>query len=268
MDTVQRTLDILEIFLEKEGEIGIAELSSISRVNITTVHRIASDLVERGYLRQKGKRGKYSLGVKLLEFNAAIQHNLRIGELAQPFLHTLSAASGEYTEIAVLESSAAVTVAQAEVKRNLRISNIIGERLPLHATSLGKILLAHLDAPERNNLYGRKSLETFTENTITDVNRLEHEVEKIRQQGYALDREEYDLGIWSVAAPVFDYNGLVVAGLAIAAPSARTNGRKPKKMISMVLAASAEISRELGYKTPATPRKPKGLPRGRTSSGR
>jgi DNA-binding IclR family transcriptional regulator len=238
--------------LEKEGKIGIVEISNLSNVNTSTAYRIASDLVERGYLKQKEKRGKYSLGIKLLEFNAAIQRNLKIGELAQPFLQKLSKLSGEYTEIAILESSAAVTVAQAEVDHNLRILNLVGERLPLHATSVGKILLAHMNAADRKSYYAKGKLERFTDSTITDINRLEQEIETIKKQGFAIDNEEYGLGVWAVAAPVYGQNGFPVAGLAIAAPSARTFKAKRKELISLVQTSGLEISRELGYKTQIT----------------
>jgi DNA-binding IclR family transcriptional regulator len=77
------------------------------------------------------------------------------------------------------------------------------------------------------------------------------EILQIKQRGYALDRKEYNLGIWSVAAPVYDHTGSVVASLAIAAPSVCANGRKPESLISMILDSSAKISREIGYEAPA-----------------
>ena len=252
MDTAQRLLDILEVFLKKDGEIGIAEIASFSKVNVSTAYRIASDLVKRGYLRQKEKRGKYSLGIKLLEFHAAIQRNLKIGELAQPFLQKLSKLSGEYTEIAILESFTAVTVAQVEVDHNLRILNLVGERLPLHATSVGKVLLAHMSPADRQNFYDGVRLERFTPNTTTDRRRLEQEVEEITKQGFAIDNEEYDLGVWAVAAPVYGQNGSLAAGLAIAAPSARAFARKREELKTMVKTGGLEISRELGYKIHAS----------------
>jgi DNA-binding IclR family transcriptional regulator len=252
MDTAQRLLDILEVFLGKEGELGIVEISKLSNVNTTTAYRIAADLVKRGYLKQKEKRGKYSLGIKLLEFHAAIQRNLKIGELAQPFLQNLSKLSGEYTEIAILESFTAVTIAQAEVDQNLRILNLVGERLPLHATSLGKVLLAYMNAADRKGFYTKGNLGRFTDSTITDVNRLEQEIDIIKKQGFAIDNEEYGLGVWAVAAPVYGQNGFPVASLAIAAPSARTSKAKRKELTVMVQVSSLEISRELGYKTRMT----------------
>jgi DNA-binding IclR family transcriptional regulator len=137
MEVVHRALDILEVFLNQQGEVGIADLAVLSGVNISTTHRIVSDLVKRGYLKQRQKRGKYTIGVKLLEFSAAIQVTLKIGDIATPYLQKLSKLTGEYAEVAILDSFAAVTIAQAEVDHNLKISNIVGER-PLHATSVEK----------------------------------------------------------------------------------------------------------------------------------
>lgn len=252
MDAVQRTLDILEIFLKKDQEVGIAEVAELTGINVTTVYRIMSDLVKRGYLRQKRKREKYAIGIKFLEYNAAIQHNLKIGELAQSMLQEMSQKSGEYVEVAVRDENVAVTIAQAEVARNLRISNMIGEKLPLYATSVGKVFLAFMNLAERREFYETNRLSVFTENTITDVKKMEGNLIEIRTLGYALDCEEFNVGVWSVAAPVRDYSGGIIASLALAAPSARIIGKRQEDFISLVLSCSKELSVEMGFKERGT----------------
>jgi IclR family transcriptional regulator, KDG regulon repressor len=249
LETVQKTLDILESFLDQSGEIGVAELSKMSGVNITTTHRIVSDLVKRGYLRQKEKRGKYSIGTKLLEFNPVIQSSLKIGDLALPFLQKISQISGEYSEVAVLESCTAMTVAQVDIGHNLRISNTVGERLPLHATSFGKLFLAHMKSEEMKICLHQQRLKAFTKNTLTDLRRLEHEINLIRQQGFSLDNEEYGLGMWSVAAPIFNFDKSIIAGLCIAAPLARLDNESQKKYTDLVKDNALEISKELRYRS-------------------
>lgn len=248
MDAVQRTLDILEIFLKKDQEVGIAEVAELTGINVTTVYRIMSDLVQRGYLRQKRKREKYAIGIKFLEYNSAVQHNLKIGELAQPMLNEMSQRSGEYVEIAVRDGNVAVTIAQAEVARNLRISNMIGEKLPLHATSVGKVFLAFMNLAERREFYETNKLTVFTQKTISNLKRIEGSLIEVRSLGYALDSEEFNVGVWSVAAPIRDYTGGVVASLALAAPSARIIGKQQEDFISIVLSGSMELSAEMGFK--------------------
>lgn len=248
METVQRTLDILETFLKQSGEIGMAELSKMSGVNITTAYRITSDLVKRGYLRQKQKRGKYSIGIKLLEYGRIIQFNLKVGEIALPHLRQISQVSGEYSEIAIMDSDAAITIAQVEVNHNLKISNDIGERLPLHATSLGKLFLAFMEEENRKAFYENCILESFTDNTITDINRFEQELRLIKQQGFSIDNEEYDTGVWAIATPIFDARKSVVAALAIAAPSARIDTGKQQELTRLAQNGALNISRELGYR--------------------
>jgi IclR family transcriptional regulator, KDG regulon repressor len=248
LETVQKTLDILETFLKESGEIGIAELSILSGVNITTTHRIVSDLVKRGYLKQREKRGKYSIGTKLLEFNPVIQSSLKISDIALPFLQKISQISGEYSEVAVLESCTAMTVAQVDIGHNLKISNVIGERLPLHATSLGKLFLAYMEDEERKICLDHHSLQAYTKNTLTNARLLEKEIELILQRGYSLDNEEYGLGMWSVAAPIFDHNKMIVAGLGIAAPLARANLDNQSKYIDLAKNNALEISKELRYR--------------------
>jgi len=247
METIQRTINILETFL-KQPDIGISDLASLNGMNIATAHRIVSDLVKRGYLKQKQKRGKYSIGMKLLEFSSMIQSTLKIKEVALPFLQKLSQLTGEYSEVAILESYAAITVAQAEVSRNLRISNIIGERLPLHATSLGKLFLAYMEEDERKAFYLSQKLKPFTANTITDISCLEQEAIKIRRHGFSVDNEEWQVGVWSVAAPIYDFEKSVVGGLAIAAPSARVDDNRFQELLTLTRRYSRDTSREMGHK--------------------
>jgi IclR family transcriptional regulator, KDG regulon repressor len=249
VETVNRTLDILEVFLKQPGEIGIAELSDLTGINISTVHRIAADLVARGYLKQKEKRGKYSIGVKPLEYFEVVQNTLKIGDISLPFLKKLSQLTGEYAEVAIFDSYSAVTVAQVEVDRNLRISNIIGERLPLNATSLGKIFLAYLGEEKRQAYFKNMKVRKFTDNTLTEISQVRDESQLIRKQGYAIDNQELDIGVWSIAAPVFDSGGQISAAIAIAAPSARITPEKQINCIGWIKSFALEISGEMGYLT-------------------
>lgn len=247
METVHKTLDILETFLKQPEEMGIVELSNLSGVNISTAHRIALDLTNRGYLKKKPNRGKYSIGIKLLEYYGIIQSNLKIGEIALPYLQKLSQLCGEYSEVAVLESNSAMTITQVETSHTLTIRNEIGERLPLHATSLGKLFLAYMKENDRKAFFTDGKLHPFTTNTFIDIDRLEEEIQPIKRQGFAIDNEEYDRGIWSVAAPIFDAGQSMAAGLAIAAPSIRMDDSKRGELIEMAKIYAMEISREIGY---------------------
>ena len=248
MNSVKRIFNILEVLAENKGGLSLSELSKLSKVSIATTYRICLELVNRGYLKKESRRGKYSLGIKFLEFNAVIQQSLNIVDISLPHLERLSGLTGEYSEVAILNDYAAVTVAQVDVAHNLKILNIVGERLPLHATSVGKILLAYMSIEGRKVFYGKTKLKRLTEKTLTEDNQLEQEVEKIRQNGFALDDEENVVGIWSVAAPIYDFNNLVIAGLALAAPSVRINDKNSQEFISIVKRTSLDISEEMSYK--------------------
>jgi IclR family KDG regulon transcriptional repressor len=248
VEITNKILDILEVFLKHSGEIGLAELSGLSGINISTAHRIANDLVKRGYLKQKIKRGKYYIGVKLLEFNVVIQNNLKIGDISLPYLRKLSQLSGEYVEVAILDSYSAMTVAQVEVDRNLRISNIIGERLPLNATALGKMFLAYMNEDERETYFKNTNIQRFTEKTFTDISSIKLEIANIEKQGYAIDNQELDIGVWAISAPIFDINGSIIAGLSIAVPFARVTPEKHQDCVKWVKSYALDISTEMGYK--------------------
>jgi IclR family transcriptional regulator, KDG regulon repressor len=253
METVHKTIDILEIFLKQPGEIGIAELSTLSGVNISTAYRIASDLVKRGYLKQKQKRGKYSIGTKLLEFYPVIQNTLKIGPLADPHIRSLCKQSGESVDLAILDNFQALVIGETSVDRVFRISAPVGERMPLYACSLGKIFLAYMKPEDKRYYYSHHKLQTRTNKTITDTVKLDSELITIRNQGYSIDREELNMGVWAVSAPIFDLHNNVTASLAIVAPLGRINAARCSQLVEMALTCALEISRELGWQPPPDP---------------
>lgn len=247
VETVDKILDVLELYLKHEGELSVSELASLSGLSVSRTYRIASSLARRGYLRQKEKRAKYSVGLKLLEYSSVIQHNLRIAELALPLLQKLSRACGESVNVTILDSYEALSVAQVEVNRLFRVSTPVGMKLPLYATSSGKILLAHMVEIERKQFYDTRHLISYTKNTTVSSDKLEEELEIIKRDGVAFDNGEYDPSIWSVAAPVYNSDGNVIAGVAIVAPLARISEDKVGSLIELNRNSALEISTEMGY---------------------
>lgn len=248
MQTIEKALDILEIFLKQEGEIGIAVLANLSGLNISTVHRITSTLVKKGYLNQRQRREKYSLGLKFLEFSSIIKRRMKIRNVALPFLEELNKVLDESVNLAILDSNEAVYIEQIESNHSLRIFTQVGNGVPLHCTGVGKVFLAHMGEEEVERFLNSKYLTYYTENTIMDSSKLKKELLIVKREGIAKDDGEMEIGVRCVASPVKDCNGRVVAAISISGPSARLNGKRMGELKLLVKSCGLEISRAMGYR--------------------
>ena len=248
MSTADKVLDLLEVLLVNNREIGIMELAELAGINSSSAHRLLATLVNRGYLKQPHPRGKYSLGYKFLEYGASVKAKLNIVDIAMPIMQELMGKISESISIAVLDSDAAVQVGRVEANHVLKISPQLGRRIPLHNTGPGKILLAHMRKQEIDNFLKNTELIRETKNTITDSSRLMREINEIRKKGVAFDDEEAQIGIRSIAAPVKNSEGIIIASLSMIGPSTRINKRRLKELVAPVRKAAADISRLMGYR--------------------
>jgi IclR family transcriptional regulator, KDG regulon repressor len=244
---ILKTLDILEIFLkEQETEIGISKLADLTGLKVSTAHRIASLLVEKGYLSQQGKRGKYALGLKFLEFNGALNRNMRIRDIALPILEKLRMATGESANLATLDHNDVVYVEHVDSNQTLRTFTQVGNRAPLYCTCVGKVFLASMNLEERGFLKN-ESFSRFTDNTLADLEELEKELSVIKREGVAVDNGEMDIGVRCIASPVKDSGGKVIAAISISGPYTRLNTKRVEELKPLVRSYGLELSKSLGY---------------------
>lgn len=248
MKTVEKTINILEVFLKHQGEIGIVELASLIGSNVSTTHRIASTLVKRGYLEQKQRRRGYSLSPRLLQFSNIILKNLEIRNVALPFLHELNKITDESANLAILGSEGVIFVESIESSRPLRLFVQLGSIEPAHCCAAGKVFLAYIRDRELERFLSRRGLPRYTENTICDVTKLKEELSIIKREGTAVDNEEFMLGAKCVGAPVKDVNGNIVAAVTVSGPSARLSNGRVQELKSLVKSCALEISRAIGYR--------------------
>jgi IclR family KDG regulon transcriptional repressor len=247
MKTMNKALDILEIFLDKEQNVGIAELSRMTGFHPSTVNRICSNFVKRGYLTQSGNRGKYSLGTKFFEFTSAIKQRSSLRNLAMSFLVKLKQAVDETVTLSCLEGTRCVHMAVVPSDHLININTKEGEIFPLHNTGLGKAILANFTS-EQLTRYARKVKFTqSTPNTITNIEDLENNLSLIREQGVAFDDEELALGVRNVSAAIKDKKGITVGAIGVVGPSIRLTRERMEEIAPLVKKSAAEISKNLGY---------------------
>ncbi len=241
--TVNKALDILEIFLQREGEFRLTDLAKLTGLDRATTYRLTSTLVKKKFLRQVKKNGKYSLGLKMIDCSFAIRRNLKFIDFAYLYLGKLSTTQNAAVNLTILDDDKSLVIEEIGISsRGLPMEAPVTKRLPLHATACGKVLLASLAEGERKAFYGRIILKSLTKNTITDVCQLERELETIQKEGVAFDLEEYKYDQRAIAAPVFSENGQVVAAVSIIIPYGRSGLNDQQILASAIKDCAHELS--------------------------
>ncbi|MGW4302479.1 IclR family transcriptional regulator [Streptomyces sp. NPDC004376] len=245
VQSVDRAVSVLEI-LARHGEAGVTEIADELDVHKSTAFRLLGVLENRGLVAQAKDRGKYYLGAGVLRLAGAAAVRLDISQEGVPVCREVADELGETVNIAVLDDDAAVNIMQARGTASVTAQNWLGRRSPLHATSSGKVLLAHLPPTLREGLLARP-LHRFTERTVTGAAMLRAELEAVVEQGYAMTVEELELGLAAVAAPVRSHDGKVIGAITVSGPVYRLHADRLPEVAKRAVAASAELSRRMGY---------------------
>ncbi len=253
MQAIEKQLYILESILKLKGKEGfsVADLVHETKLNSSTVHRICSVLVKRGYLYQKHKRGDYLIGQKFLLFSGINRHAAGIKEQALPFLDKLCKETSETVDLILFDGTNLFSMATIFPRQFLQAvpdtENV--QPFPLHATAIGKVLLASLSQEEYERMITGRALTAYTRNTITDNKRLRAEIDAIRQENIAYDIEEYIVGIMSIAVPLRETEENNVGAVSIVGPSVRLNKLKLRQFAPLLKDCALKISRSLGYES-------------------
>jgi IclR family acetate operon transcriptional repressor len=249
VQSVDRAVTILEL-LARQGDTGVTEIAAELGVHKSTAFRLAAALEMRGLVEQPGERGKYRLGLGLVRLAGAATVRMDLTQQSRPVCERLAAEVAETINLAILDADAAVNIDQVLGPSAITTHNWVGQRTPLHATSSGKVLLAHLSATAIEARLAAPR-ERYTPRTITDVKTLRRQLEQARENGFACTVEELEEGLNAVAAPIFADNGLVVAAVSASGPSFRLTEERIPQVAQAVQAAAAEISARLGHVRPA-----------------
>jgi DNA-binding IclR family transcriptional regulator len=242
---VDRALSVLEI-LAAQGEAGVTEIAAELGVHKSTAFRLVAVLESRGFVEQLADRGKYRLGFGVVRLAGAAAAQLDIAQEGRPICEGLAADLEETVNIAILDSDRAVNVSQVRGPAALSTHNWVGQGTPLHATSSGKVLLAHAPEAVRKALLSR-GMPRYTSTTITDPELLQQHLDGIVERGWGSTVEEYEVGLSAVAAPVRDADGSVIAALSVSGPSFRMSSEDFPRVARRLVAGADELSKRLGF---------------------
>lgn len=245
LQSVDRALQVLEL-LASWSPRGVSELAAEIGVHKSTAFRLLGALEARDLVEQTAERGKYRLAFGLVRLARRVNVQVDLADQAGMLTETLSLKLGESINVAVLREHFAVNVVQSHGQASVISQNWIGQLTPLHATSSGKVLLAHLDEVGRARLIGQ-GLERFTPNTRTDRATLERELATVLEKGHATTFGELEIGLNAVAVPVRDEDGAVFAALSASGPAYRVSAERINEVLPHIEEAAAELSRRMGY---------------------
>ena len=244
IQSVDRAISVLELLAE-HGRAGITEIADELGVHKSTASRLVSVLENRGLVEQLGERGKYALGFGIARLAAAGTRRLDLTKLSQPVCEELARQLGETVSVAVLHDRAAINISQGFGPSAVAVQNRVGQRTPLHATSSGRVLLAHVAEADRGRLLDQP-LRRYTPQTVTSLATLADELDRVRRDGYATSFEQLEIGLHAVAVPVFDSRGEVVAAISASGPLFRLTKRRAEEIVPDLAGASAELTAQLG----------------------
>ena len=246
LSSVAMAVRLLKCFSEGEAEIGVTTLSRRLGVAKSTVYRLASTLVSEGLLEQNPETERYRLGMSLFGLGALVRQRMNVATDARPFLFHLREATGETVHLAILEGAEIVFVLNLESNQAIRMRADLGARKPAFCTAEGRAMLAFQTPEIVDDVLGGV-LVPRTPKTMTDPRAIRKALETIRQTGFATEDEQSELGMRSVAAPIRNSNGRVIAAIGLAGPIQRISNEALASFAPLVADAARTISARLGY---------------------
>jgi len=245
VQSVDRAIQILEM-LSDETSLGVSEISRRLGVHRSTAFRLLATLEGRNLVEQEERRGEYQLGFGVLRLAGRITARMDIVKDAQQVCDELTAELNETSNVAILDSGAAVNVTQATGTRLVSVTRqYVGQRTPMHATSTGKVLLAHAPAAVAESALAQP-LEKCTKNTLTTRAELAEHLALVRERGWAAAVEEWEYDTNALAVPVRGQDGTVVAALSITAPSFRMPEPAFPELVEVLLRHARQLGARLG----------------------
>jgi len=244
IQVIERMFALIDVLASREEAITLKEISERTGLHPSTTHRILNDLAV-GRFVDRPESGSYRLGMRLLELGNLVKGRLNVRDVAFQPMRELHKLIQQPVNLSVRQGDEIVYIERAFSERSgMQVVRAIGGRAPLHLTSVGKLFLANDDAQRVRAYATRTGLSGQTRNSITQLQVLERELSRVRQNGVAHDNEELELGVRCMATGIYDDQGKLVAGLSISAPADRLDDT----WLAKLQATTEDISNALGHK--------------------
>jgi len=215
---VDRALDIIALLAGSENAMPLSEILTKLAIPRQSLIRILNTLCDRGVVDRTGQRGFYRLGMKLLYFGDRLQDKIKLRSIGRPLMQELAEKTRKTVELSTLDRDQLVLIEQVEGTEGIRLYNRVGSAYPyFHAVAVGKIYLADMAPEKRHKVLTTIGLPPMTENTITDLDELEAEVTRIKENGYAFEDQELRKGVRRIVAPIYNHGNHLAGCVGVAA---------------------------------------------------
>ena len=215
MTSLSKALDVLTLFNSTEQDMSVSEISSLLKINVSTVHRTLLTLREYGFIEQNERNKRYYLGLEILTLAGKVLDHTKLRQVALTHLLDLSKRTGLRVNLGVIHRGDLMYLGGVEKPSLPTIYSHFGKKAPVHASSLGKVIAAFMPKDKVEQVIKDKGLVKYTPKTITDFDLLMQEFELIRTRGYAIDNEEHVDNIFCMALPIRDFSKEVIASISL-----------------------------------------------------
>lgn len=246
LSSVKNALKILRSFTMEQPKKGVLDISRELNISKSSVHRILQTLASEGFVKKSNDCSKYELGISVIELNSIYLRHLDLYEESYENLMSLSQKTGETCHLAILKDYHIVYLNKVELAPSSNVQSHVGHHNHIHCTGTGKVLLAFSE-PEVIQYVLEKGLEKVTEKTITDPAVLLEELAQIRQQGYGIVQGEYKEQMTSIAVPIRNYRGQVIAAINLVGLTSRFTEDRTKYIVQLLREESEAISKKMGH---------------------
>lgn len=246
-----KAIRLIDILADAKRHVSLKELSQLSDMPKSTVHGLLTPLREAGIIDQAAD-GKYHLGIRLFELGGIVSASWNIVHIARPHLQNIALQTGQSVQLSMIDKGELLILDHADTNRSLRVVTDIGDRFPVHSTAAGKAIMAFMPALQAQSIL-KAGMPSFTPHTITTIDDMNAEIERIRENGYAIEDGESRIGLRSAAAPVFDIKGEPRYAISIIGMFRRTLSEDFIAAKDLVCQAAVLISKELGYRSASAP---------------
>jgi IclR family pca regulon transcriptional regulator len=241
IQALERGLAVIEVFSREHPALTLADVARLAGTSRATARRVLLTLERLGYVRCEGRL--FSLTPRVLSLGWAYLSSLGVWEMAEPLMRELAAEVEEPCSAATLDLPDIVYVARVPTRRIMSVTLQVGSRLPAHATSMGRVLLAGLPVDELDAYLGSTTFRPYTARTKTDPVEVRAAVEAARKQGWAMVDQELELGLRSAAAPIRNGDGPVIAALNVSTSASRySNADLRGHCVPLLVETAAAIS--------------------------
>jgi IclR family transcriptional regulator, KDG regulon repressor len=247
--SLHKALTILDLFDERVENLRTVDIAKKLDINPSSLYPILTTLERHGYLNRDKDNKKYFLGFEYLKKSQLILKSLDIRECSQPYLKELLLRCKQNVHLGILDKNInkVIYVDRKEASPNLAIHSFVGKQSPLYCTALGKVFLSSMDSIKLNDYIKKETFIKLTDHTITEPSKLIKEINKVKENGFAIDKEEYQLGGICIAAPIKSYQNEIVASISISIHKSNFSSDKSSFYINEVKNAARNISRSLGF---------------------